>query len=137
MMYSCPLRLYCGNSKYHKKILLSLYDKLTVLRYDLSNFFNLTMNFIERFFRFCTSKSSATVWYSMYTFSISTLWTWISEIVTDYISENISTHESVPYFDFTEKSLNASREHNFWIREFKTFIYTLLIYRLLKIIIIT
>ena len=33
----------------------------------------------------------------------------ISEIVTDSISENISTDESV----------NAPREHNFWIREFK------------------
>ena len=68
---------------------------------------------------------------------ISTLYTWISEIVTDYISENISTDESVPCFDFTEESVNASREHNFWIREFKIFIYSLLIYRPLKIIIIT
>ena len=58
-------------------------------------------------------------------------------MITDYISENISTDESVPCFDFTEESVNASREHNFWIREFKTFIYTLLIHRALKIIIIT
>ena len=40
-----------------------------------------------------------------------------SEIVTDYISENISTDESVPCFDFTEESVNAPLEHNLWIRE--------------------
>ena len=30
----------------------------------------------------------------------------------------------MPCFDFTVESVYASREHNFWIREFKTFIYT-------------
>ena len=32
---------------------------------------------------------------------------------TDYISENISTDESVPCFYFTEESVNSSREHIF------------------------
>ena len=36
----------------------------------------------------------------------------MSEIVTDYISENISTEESVPCFDFTEESVNVPREHS-------------------------
>ena len=34
-------------------------------------------------------------------------------MVTDYISGNISTDETVPCFDFTDESVNASREHNF------------------------
>ena len=46
-------------------------------------------------------------------------------MVTNYISENISTDESVSCFDFTEESVNTLREHNFCIREFKSFIYTL------------
>ena len=56
--------------------------------------------------------------------------------VWHFTSSLLSKPESVPCFDFNEESVNASREHNIWIREFKTFIYTLLIYRPLKIIII-
>ena len=37
----------------------------------------------------------------------------MSEIVSDYISENISTDESVSCFDFTEESVNALPKHNF------------------------
>ena len=73
------------------------------------------------------------------------LWFWktmfkircFNKVYVIVISKNISTDESVLCFDFTEESVIASCENNFWIREFKTFIYTLLIYRSLKIIIIT
>ena len=34
-------------------------------------------------------------------------------MVTDDISENISTDESVPCFNFTEESVNVSHEYNF------------------------
>ena len=37
----------------------------------------------------------------------------MSEIITDYISGNILTDETVHCFDFTEESVNAPREHNF------------------------
>ena len=37
----------------------------------------------------------------------------LSKPESDYISQNISTDESVACFGFTEESVNASREHNF------------------------
>ena len=49
---------------------------------------------------------------------------WSFHIIEKIHWDVLAFAELVLWLDFTEESANAPREHNFWIGEFKSFIYT-------------